>query len=314
MVDEVWLHIGIPKSGTSSLQNHFSKHRSALSRQGLAYLTPPKRSSANELAIALNRGRPRLQELADDFNREIEERPEKTALISSEMLYGQTPETMLGLLPALAERPLTVLVYLARQDRYIQSRYIQRLKNARFFGSVDEFIERFDGSGSDFASLLAPWQDAGDKIRLLPRIFERKRLVGGDVVADAMAQLGLPAPEPEAEPEVVNVSPGLHRVQLLQAAHKAGVKDARKLQRVLAHRFPQDPTERAPIFSRAEARAFLDRYAEGNEALRKRYFPDQKTLFDASDLDEDDTDTGIPPFTPEQLREITHLLKVVLTL
>ena len=314
MVDEVWLHIGIPKSGTSSLQTHFSKNRAALSEQGLAYLTPPKRSSANELAIALNRGRPSLPDLAADFNHEIEERPEKTALISSEMLYGQTPETMLGLMPALADRPLTVLVYLSRQDRYIQSRYIQRLKNARFFGSMEEFLEKFQGSGSDFAHFLAPWQDAGDTIRLIPRIFERQRLVGGDVVADAMAQLGLPAPEPAAEPEVVNVSPGLHRVQLLQAAHKAGVKDARKLQRTLAQRFPQDPAERAPIFTRAEARAFLDRYATGNEALRARYFPDQDQLFDTTDLDAEDADTGIPPFTPEQLREITQLLKVVQTL
>ena len=314
MVEEVWLHIGIPKSGTSSLQSYLTKQREALSEQGLAYLVTPERASVNELAIALNRGRPSLEDLASGLNREIEERPEKTAFLSSEMLYGAAPERLFELMPALADRPLNVLVYLSRQDRYIQSRYIQRLKNARFFGSIEDFVAKFEGSGSDFAHHLAPWADAGGQVRLIPRIFERQRLVGGDVVADALAQIGLPAPAQDDAPEVVNVSPGLHRVQLLQAAHKAGIDQPRRLQRVLSNKFPQDPSDRAPIFTRAEARAFLDQYSDGNEALRQRYFPDQDALFDTSDLEAEDRDAGIPPFTPEQLREITQLLKVVKTL
>ena len=64
MVDEVWLHIGTPKSGTSSLQKHMMAERDALAEQGLAYLTPPDKVSCNDVAIAVNRTRPELPELA----------------------------------------------------------------------------------------------------------------------------------------------------------------------------------------------------------------------------------------------------------
>ena len=66
-----------------------------------------------------------------------------------------------------------------------------------------------------------------------------------------------------------------------------------------------------------QVRPLLQRYGIHSTrfyALRKRYFPAQETLFDTSDLEEEEAETGIPPFTPEQLREITHLLKVVRTL
>lgn len=78
MVQEVWLHIGTPKSGTSSLQKHLLNHSDSLAKQGLAYLTPPGKNASNDLAIAINRVRPQLKELAGGLNHQIETRPEKT--------------------------------------------------------------------------------------------------------------------------------------------------------------------------------------------------------------------------------------------
>jgi hypothetical protein len=310
MVDQVWLHIGMPKAGSSSLQQHLSDNREALAEQGLAYLSPERRTSANELAIAINRDRPGLAEMAAELNAEVESRPEKLAMISSEMFYGMAPGVLLDLLPALRDRPLHVLAYLRRQDRYIEAKFLQKSKNGRFQGTVDDYIARFGGSGSDIWAALAPWDELGGQIRLVPRVLERARLEGGDVVADAFAQMGLPAPQDRAE-SPANVSPGLHRVQLLQAAAGAGVDNLRRLQRRLAARYPQQPEERGPVMSQDQRRAFLSGYAEGNEALRARYFPDWTGLFDESDLDRADQPGGIPAFTPEQLEEITRLLRVV---
>lgn len=311
MVEEVWLHIGTPKSGTSSLQKYLAKNSETLAKQGLAYLCATNRASANDLAMAWNNDR--LDDMADlsaPINHAIETRSERCALISSEMFYGLPPEGIFRMFPALESRSLKVLVYLRRQDRYIEAKYLQKSKNARFKGTIGDYINKFDGSGSDFAAELGPWQDCDGDVTLVPRILERTRLQGGDVVSDALSQIGLPAPEKTAETDV-NVSPGFHRVQLLQAASRAGLVPPRRLQRLMAMHYPQNPSDRAPIMSRAEKQEFLGHYAEGNEALRARYFPDWAALFATDDLDRPDENTGIPPFTSEQLMEITSMLKVM---
>lgn len=309
MAGTVWLHIGTPKSGTSSLQKHLLDQRAALLDQGVAYVTPGGFTSCNDLAIAQNRGRDDLAAIAADLNAQIE--GSACPLLSSEMFYGLAPSALARLLPALHGRAVKVLVYLRRQDRYIEAAYLQKAKNFRFSGSISDYIARFDGSGSNYAEMLRPWEETG--WTLVPRILERDRLVGGSVVSDARAQIGLP-PADLAAAEEVNVSPGYHRVQLLQAAAAAGVGDPRRLQRRLANTFPQAPDERSPVLSQNDRRAFVARYAEGNEALRARFFPDLPSLFGMADLSAEPEATGIPPFTEAQLREVTRLLQVMRTL
>ncbi len=309
MVEEVWLHVGTPKSGTSSLQKHLMTHRDALAAEGLAYLAPEGRSSANDLAIAINKDRDDLAGIAAALNAEIETRTERAALISSEMFYGIAPGRLLALLPALGDRALRVLVYFRRQDRYIEAMFLQKSKNGRFQGRIGDYIDKFQGSGSDYAAMIAPWHDQPGAV-LVPRILEPGRLTGGDVVRDALAQIGLPKPA-AVDAGAVNVSPGWHRVQLLQAAARAGLANPRRLQRQLSAMFPQDPDDRAPVMDLAARRAYVARFAEGNETLRARYFPDQAALFDMTDLDAAEAGGGIPPFTEAQLLEITRLLQAV---
>ena len=57
MAGAVWLHVGTPKSGTSSLQSYFSRRAQS---PGFDYVTLSGKSCCNDLAIALNRGRDTL--------------------------------------------------------------------------------------------------------------------------------------------------------------------------------------------------------------------------------------------------------------
>jgi hypothetical protein len=69
MPDEIWLHIGLPKSGTSSLQKHLLTHREALAGQGVAYVTPKGKTSCNDLAVAMNKSRDDLGKMARELHR-----------------------------------------------------------------------------------------------------------------------------------------------------------------------------------------------------------------------------------------------------
>lgn len=306
----VWLHIGAPKSGTSALQRYLNDNAEAVARDGLTYVTPKGKKSANDLAVAINRGRDSLGPLGADLSAGIEGAGTGQAIISSEMFYGVAPDAILGAVPALAGRDLRVVVYLRRQDRYLESKYIQKSKNGRFKGDMNRYLKKFGGSGADYADELAAWE-ATPGVTVVPRICEPARLTGGSTVSDMLALAGLPAPDPEAAAAArENASPSAVRLELMRLMAEAGGFDVKKIQRNLASAHPPAPGAKARIFGRAERLAVLDRYAPGNETLRARYFPDQAHLFDMSDLD-DAPEAPDAAFTEEQRTEIRLLLETI---
>lgn len=158
--------------------------------------------------IAINHGRDSLTGISDDLCRQIETCSTDQAILSSEMFYGIAPNVILGALPALVGRDIRVLVYLRHQDRYLESKYIQKSKNGRFRGDVWKYLRKFDGSGSNFAAELSPWEAAD--VTVVPRICEPARLTGGSTVSDMLALARLPAPDAAAVAAAhENASPSL---------------------------------------------------------------------------------------------------------
>lgn len=292
----LFLHIGAPKTGTTALQHTFNDNRSALAEAGLTYVTPGKRSSANQVAIALNRKRTdQIAEQAEELTRKVEEAP-GDVLISSEMFFARSPEFLRPGLPMISPETTTLLVWLKRQDLYIESKYLQRAKNGRFVGDIWRYLERFEGSGADYEETLRPWIDAGYPIEA--RLSERH------IVDDALEVLGLAGKVDLSAAPRENSSPSRLRLDLLQIAAAVGHPNPRRLQRSL----PPDTAPKARILTNAERRDLLARFAASNEAIRARFFPERATLFDTSDL-EDTEPPEDPPLSEAQRDEIARVFK-----
>ncbi|WP_166418607.1 hypothetical protein [Cochlodiniinecator piscidefendens] len=307
MVQEIWLHIGTAKSGTTALQHYYNENLSDLSAAGLKYITAPGHSSANKLAIAINKNREdELIKIGEHITREIETGPEQVALISSEMFFGMAPDKILSAVPILRDYPLNVLVYIRRQDRYIESKYLQKMKNGRFKGSIWDYIEKFQGSGSDYMAELRPWFNMECDVH--PRICERSSLIGGSTVTDALDVMGFKTlAQNVPESRVENTSPSIGRIQLMQALGEAGHPKVRQIQRAL----PADPGGKARVLTQAERRAYLDKYADSNEDLRQDFFPSLSVLFATGDLETPEID--LPSgYSPAQISELTEVFKVLL--
>lgn len=307
MIQDIWLHIGTAKSGTTALQHFCHENRTMLGAEGLDYITVKGHSSVNKLAIALNKGRDaQLAEIQNQITRQITNSKARTALISSEMLFGMAPYKILDALPIFRNYPLNVLVYLRRQDRYIESKYLQKLKNGRFRGSIWDYINKFEGSGSDYYDQLHPWFDL--ECDLHPRICEKQYLTGGSTVTDAMTVMGFgDIAEFVPESRIENVSPSLGRIQLLQALNDAGHPKIRQIQRAL----PPDRNGKARFLTGAQRLDYVTKFERSNEALRQSFFPTLPQLFSTDDLSLDDKE--LPEgYTPEQIAEITDLFKLLL--
>lgn len=311
MVDEVWLHIGTPKSGSSSLQKFLMAAGGQGTGAGVSYITPDGRDTANEFAIAFNRDRIRdLARIAAGLNARIAQDAARVGVISSEMLYGLAPDVLFRHMPNLRNRPLHVVVYLRRQDAYIEAAFIQKSKNGRFYGTLQQYIEKFDASGADYAAMLAPWEGVADGVTLHPRVYDKPMMDAGGIVADFCGLVGLPlSGTTEAD---INVSPGLNRVQLFQMIARHKLADPRKFQRHFAQHYPQRREDKQPIMTDEERRLFLDRFTAGNERLRARYFPDRDCLFEMPTGGT--PSSGADAFSPAQLRELEQMFAALAAL
>lgn len=303
----IWLHIGVPKSGTSALQRYLMQRSDDLREQGLTYLVPKRKKSGNDLAVAINRNRDTLSSISADLCAQIDGPGPDQAILSSEMFYGIEPRKLLDALPSLANHDVQLLVYMRRQDRYLESKFIQKAKNGRFKGDIWRYLKKFDGSGADFAKELEPWE--ATDVTVVPRICEPGRLIGGSTVSDMLALAGLPAPDPaEVAAARENASPSMLRLELMQILGLTGGFDTKRIQRRIASVAPPAQGAKARFFSLSDRQDLLVKYASGNEALRARYFPKQNHLFDQSGLDE----TAAAPdvgFSNEQRHEITLMLE-----
>lgn len=302
----IWLHIGTKKTGTTALQHYLSANTETLQQSGVTYICPSNKSSCNTLAIAVNRGRTRECEAIGAYlSQQLDDCRTENAILSSEMLYGIAPDKIFDAVPALRARPINVLVYLRRQDQYLESSYLQKVKNGRFKGSIQDYLERFEGSGADYWENLKSWRHC-KQATLVPRVCEPDKLTSGTVVADACALLGVPAPE--AQHKAVNASPSMARVQLLQMLSDLPGLRLRAIQRTLTRDHPIDSRTKAVFFSRGERAQILEQYADSNEKLRALFFSEMTQLFGTDGLDAEPDPTSDAGFSDAQLSEIKALL------
>jgi hypothetical protein len=211
-VRTLYIHIGQPKTGSSSIQRFLVDNRAALLDAGLGlgpYMTlPTGKSLPLRRAIAAKGLGAVMAELAAS--------PGENLVISSEHLCSLLVDTRQA--EAIRDaarrhfRPV-VVVFLRRQDYWLESDYAQEVKTC-YAGSIQAFAAAAlaDGAGFDYDGGLAR----------LERIFGRDHLRvllyrdrgPNDVVADFLAALDLGlGPDRAAAAGRLNASP--HRRKLL---------------------------------------------------------------------------------------------------
>lgn len=304
------LHIGISKTGTSSIQRVLAAHRDALRGLGVYYPASPGWANHALLPASLvNNPRilwgfhpgtwegmspaARLERFRDEWAAEMAALPDwaERVIISAEqismLLRHEDEVTRLAAMLAPHFDPVTVVVYLRRQDLHAASAYSQWLR-----GGV--LVEPGLPSGGpaelpeyDYGGLIGRYARAFGAAAVVPRLFDRAELAGGDVVEDFLRVAGLTLAVPDEVPgKSANLSLSREGQRLLLT-----------MGRTMAARTGDDSWRDTPVWrrlaetvsnacpgkgwqpTRAEAREFLSRFAEGNEQVRAAYFPGRAALF-----------------------------------
>ena len=188
------LHIGLHKTGSTSLQSFLMHNRATLARHGVLYPTVGRAAGPSHVNL--------LRELAADERFDPDRgtwsdvlmgagTDVRRIIISSEGLSLLEPDTVKELRRRLDGRPVQVIVYLRPQEVRLWSIYVQRVRDGRTFEPFPEFLMRHrDERWFRYHDLLTPWATIFGTERVRVQVVDRERLIGGSLSTDLLAAIG----------------------------------------------------------------------------------------------------------------------------
>ena len=233
----------------------------------------------HKLAWAVRGQRQIPMSLWDDVRDELDASGESVNIISSEALWFADPA---GVKAGLGERrDMRIVMYLRRQDRYLQSLYKQAVTSGRrtdfptwlgemsFRGDYLSVVRNWAGQFGDDAIVVRPYERSGKTV---------------DTVSDFFGLLGFdPATVlPHRKHGVRNPSPRRELLDLIRAFNHANLDiDRDAFFWSLMGRNP-DFMRSADLLSFEECKELMTQFEDANRTLSRSYYHDGETpLFPA---------------------------------
>lgn len=274
------LHLGTPKTGTTSLQNALIGQEKPLTAQGICYLKIFRAAiNHNRLIMQLSKGGKTAERVTTKLRRELDRIEEPVVLISTEIAYGLKPTLLL--LDAIGESRLgaaEILIYVRRQDLLLEAMAKQKLKSGHYTGTLEKFISNRKRVGR-YMSYISDVQRRFPKIPIICRPYDRKELAGGDIVSDFWQFVDLPSPPVLARSSgSTNATPCRELAIALSQQVFATPQHRRKVIETVQNTRP-DLFKSKDVLSEDNRRALQEEFRDENRALGAYCGRDIEALF-----------------------------------
>lgn len=302
----LFLHIGTPKTGTSSIQKFCVMNRNALEKDGYCY----PQDVRNYPGISPNRnahfmihvdkkspdpeaesrqifklGMDRIHDCFQKFD---------NVVLSDEGLWMASGRQCPHLWEELKEDAVEygyivkIIVYLRRQDQFISSRYNQRVKHSGYTQAWDKHVASAPealGDVLDYAAKVNRMEEVFGRENIYVRRFNRSSFFEGSIYADFFQCLGLELTEEYQKlEEDANLALKGNTFEIMRVVNT--MKSLDEAQRAYLRRIVSSCSKEAgkhynyTMFSQEEAKAFLSPYYQGNEQIARDFIGDGQPLFD----------------------------------
>ena len=220
---ELYLHIGMPKTGTTALQNFFYINQAILKSCGITYpLNDVWYMAHHHLGWSLEEKSRKINQpvglksadeewslvLKSDAVLNCNDR----ILVSAETLARCGQESLLRIREYTSDYDVKIVLYLRRQDRMMSSLVNQMTKY--FSHTWTDETDAFSFSHRNYTTLLGSWAAVFGKENLIVRPYEKGQFYGGAIFSDFLHHVfGLELTDAFQLPET-DYNPRLHRVAL----------------------------------------------------------------------------------------------------
>ena len=292
---KVWLHIGIHKTGTTTLQKFFVENKAVLLQKGLCYPTEgsyfyKQGENHSLLAHALKNEYPEmlpdnlafsLEGCVNDLRADIQKSTAPEILISSEHFSLHSTMEEVARLKSVFDpiaSEIHVILYLRRQDHRIESGYSQMVKRGYRVGSFESFIQWMASAPDqslDYEKKVELFAKVFGGKNLTVRIFEKSQMHPQGLIQDFMNILGMSNLEEFKQVQDENISPSTQAIEILRHVNSLypNVK-SRKVFAQLLKNLPANLVDqtRYTLYSEALREKTLASYRASNERLARNFF------------------------------------------
>lgn len=211
--NNLFLHIGFPKTGTTSIQTYLFDNRTSLEEKGIIYPTPIGGREAHHINALLYHRQlfpdwdfpwdPQTSRDADKYQIKLREIHEKiiekfsdietnnnTLILSSEYFLEtfHTVDSMVNLVNNFPDFNVYIILYIRRIDQIINSVMMESAKYYAAFTeeNIHKEVEFRKNQQLRLSEKLQNWETVLGKDNIILRPFERMQLINGDVINDFM--------------------------------------------------------------------------------------------------------------------------------
>ena len=247
----IYIHIGLPKSGSTTIQEFMSANETALRELSVDYppvgrLKGAHHNIANELRGRAEQFRPDAGRVSD-LATYLRETSYETTVLSSENLWLNSVEVIKSFAASLAEvgKPIRIIMVIRNSVDFAPSTYAKKVRHGGYTRDFDTYLNRRHGrDGFNVFDAASRWADVFGWDALIVRTLDPAMLVEGDLISDFLSQVGLdpraPAVRDLARQPRANVSAGwrtLEAVRALFAGH-SGLDKGHPLLRLIKDDMP----------------------------------------------------------------------------
>lgn len=237
MANKLYLHIGMNKTGSTSIQNYLSSNYEFFRKNGLLY---PKAGRAKHAHFGLSTAlgfhnkkdlpdEAKLNDLKQSLESEINDFKGSIVLSSENFIKNKTLKQVEKFFRGY---DVYVVIYLRRHDLWWESSYSQALKmvnNPPWNKGINNYIKFSKNRGiGNYRSIVDKWSNVFGTEKVIVKPFEKSQIHNG-LVKDFLETVGLINQNylPD-EPQLANSSLSLKAMELLEIIQRLDVSAKEK--------------------------------------------------------------------------------------
>ncbi|WP_231133867.1 hypothetical protein [Campylobacter coli] len=315
-----YVHIGTPKTGTTTIQNFLFENRSKLKQNKFLYPLSIEKDKQHWKLVTLscefqkNKINNYNNIFFDKLKSEIDDKI--TTIFSSEGFVWsiEDKKNILGLknlLISLGFTKIFILLYIRNPVDLMISFSSQDIKNAHQYISYETSPEKhFKRHNFDYKWICESWGEVFGKENLIVRLFDKNEFYQGDLLKDFIHSIGLEWNDEFIIPPKQNESLDLLGIELLKRTNKSykhllpsTISGAYLCTSKDPHLKFQPPKE--------VVQSYIDYFEESNEWVRKEFFPHKERLFPKKDLSNYKENYELKEMKPEYWDKIAEFIAYI---